>query len=347
MAVRFDAGTDQLTLASAPGSTATITMTAWVRNIEGIGNGTFSRLRAASTVASFTASSGGLNGPQLATTGGTAGPIVVGAGSLPLNSWRRVAVVINGTGSNNCTVYWGDASPASDLTSAVGTVLTGVPTALSIGGRGGGDLTERWGGDMAYKRIWTAAFDHAAVKAELASPTHVVTADIWGAWPLTDASTLTDASGHDRHLTAGSTPVTTVDGPPLSAGATLGVATTASTAQALAGTKTAVLSIATGTGSALALAGQKLASLSTATGTGSAMPVVGAKAATLTSVTAISTVLTLAGVKAASLGVASANSVALPLGSGRDITVTATLDPRRSRAILNERRVFAILEAQP
>lgn len=217
MAVRLDAATDQLALADAPASSAPFTVCGWVRNIELIGFGTIMRLRAAGTVASFTASSGGSNGPQLGTTGGIAGPIVGGGdGSLPADAWRRVAFVIAGSGTDNCTVYWGDDDPATDLLSAVGTVAVGSPTALSIGGRGGGDTTERWGGDLAYPRAWDAVLTAAELKTELASTEAVVTDDLWADWPLEVHTDLTDHSGNGRHLAAGSTSTTTVDGPPLS-----------------------------------------------------------------------------------------------------------------------------------
>lgn len=212
-AVRFDAATDQLALAAAPTSSATITVTAWVRNIESVGNGTFCRLRAAATIASFTASSGGTNGPQLATTGGTAGPHVETGGALPVNAWRRVAFTINGTGAGNCVVYWGDDNPASSALTNTGSVATGAPTALAVGGRGGGDTTERWGGDIAYMRTWEAVLTQAQIQTEWASRTPVVTTNLWADWTLQGATDLADHSGNARNLSAGSTAVTTVAGP--------------------------------------------------------------------------------------------------------------------------------------
>jgi hypothetical protein len=272
MAVRFDAATDQLALASAPASTAAITVTAWAKNVEAIGNGTFLRLRAAGTIASFTASSGGTNGPQLATTGGTAGPIVGGgSGSLPTGSWRRIAVTINGTGAGNCVVYWGDDVGGATVT-ASGSVATGAPTALSVGGRGGGDNTERWGGDLAYLRVWTAVLSQAAIEAEWTSPAPVTTANLWADWPLSADTDLTDHSGNGRHLSAGSTAVTTVSGPPVTSGATLGVAVETSSALALVGGKSSALGVALETATALALVGAKTAALGVAVEQDTALP---------------------------------------------------------------------------
>jgi hypothetical protein len=218
MAVRFDAATDQLSSGSAPASTTAVTVTAWVRNREGVGNGTFLRLRATATIYAFTASGGGTNGPQIATTGGTAGPFVPSVGNaLPIGEWRFVAMTINGTGGGNGTVYH-DIDTGGALSSTSGTVATGVPTALSVGGRGGGDTTERWGGDIAHQRIWTAVLTPTEIAAERDSSVHVRASDLWAAWELPNASTLTDTSGNGRHLTAGETAVTTQDGPLIQSG---------------------------------------------------------------------------------------------------------------------------------
>lgn len=220
MSVRFDAATDQLAIASAPSPTSAITGTAWVRNIEGLSFGTFFRLRAAGTIIALTASSGGLNGPQGNTTGGVAGPYVPGVGdALPVNSWRRIGFKISGT---TCTVYWGDDAGGATGTASA-TVATGSPTDTSVGGRGGGDTSDRWGGDIAHLRFWTAVLSQAEIEAEWASATAVRTSNLWASWPLTDASTLTDASGNGRTLTAGSTAVTTQGDPPI-ASSTTGVA---------------------------------------------------------------------------------------------------------------------------
>lgn len=246
MAVRFNAATDQLALAAAPSSTSAITVTAWVRNQEGVSFGTLLRLRAGGTVFGFTASSSGVNGPQINTTGGAAGPITIGGGdSLPVGSWRFVAMTID---SSNGTVYWDDATGGS-LTTASGTVATGSPTALSVGGRGD-EPSDRWGGDIAHKRIWTAVLTPTEIAAERDSATHVRTSDIWAAWELPDASTLTDSSGNGRHLTAGSTSVDTTDGPAFDPGGTSGAlaGTTAAPSGALTGQHIAAGALAASTG---------------------------------------------------------------------------------------------------
>lgn len=214
-AVRFDAATDQLELAAGL-STDPITVTAWVRNQTANASGTFFRQRAGATVATFCASAGGLNGPQLSTTGGTAGPFIPGVGdALPIGGWRRVGFTISGTGSNNCTCYWGDADPATSLQSVAGTVAVGTGTGTSVGGRGGGDNSESWGGDIAFMRVWAATLTGAEMKTELASRDVVVTSGIWAHWALQGALDLTDHSGNGRGLSVGSTSVTTVSGPPI------------------------------------------------------------------------------------------------------------------------------------
>lgn len=212
-ALRFDIGTDQLEVGQGL-STDPITVTAWIRNQGSVANGTFYRLRAGATIATFCASISGVNGPQLSTTGGTAGPYVPGVGdALPVNGWRRVGFAINGTGSNNCTCYWGDVDPVTALQTIVGTVAVGTATASSVGGRGGGDNSEAWNGDIAFVRVWAVLLTGSQMRAELASRVPVVTSGIWSDWPLQED--LLDHSGNGRHLSAGGTSTTSVSGPPI------------------------------------------------------------------------------------------------------------------------------------
>lgn len=335
MAVRFDAATDQLALADAPASSAPFTACGWVRNVELVGFGTIMRLRAAGTVASFTASSGGSNGPQLATTGGTAGPIVgSGDGSLPADAWRRVAFVIAGSGTDNCTVYWGDDDPATDLLSAVGSVAVGSPTALSIGGRGGGDTTERWGGDLAYPRAWDAVLTATELKAELASTEAVVTDGLWADWPLEVHTDLTDHSGNGRHLTAGSTSTTTVDGPPLVADFELPLdpAAETDTAQLFGATKTQALTPATETATARPLGATKTRAITAAVATEAAQPLGRHKALALGTALETDAASVVGATKTRTLGAATETDQAMPfalpvspLVGGVDVQIKAIM----------------------
>lgn len=213
MAVRFDAATDRLSYAASnPPSTTAITVTAWVYNVGALASGTFCRFYNAGTVASFLCSSGGTNGPILGTTGGSVGPYVAGgSGSLPAGVWRRVGFTIN---AGSCTIFWGDDAFGATATMS-GAVATGQPTGVGVAGRGPADASEWFNGRLAHMRIWSAVLSQTQIESEWASVAPLVTSGLWAAWPLSSAADLNDASGNGRHLVAGSTAVTTEDGPPL------------------------------------------------------------------------------------------------------------------------------------
>jgi hypothetical protein len=107
----------------------------------------------------------------------------------------------------------------------------------------------------------------------------------------------------------------------VTAGATLGIASTTETAQPVTGAKTAILGIAAASEAAQQLIGSKTATLGPASETDGAQALVGAKTATVAPAVEQDTAQALAGVKAGTLGTAGTVEAAQPLTS----TVTATL----------------------
>lgn len=164
----------------------------------------------------------------------------------------------------------------------------------------------------------------------------------------------------------------------VTAGATLGTASSVETAQPVTGTKTATLGTATETGGAQALAGAKTATLApTAEQDGaqslvgakegalgvagtveSAQPLTGTKAGGLTPATAVETAQPLAWLVTAALGTATAVETALPLtgsktatlgtavevDTARPLTVPSTTVPSLERTFMipAERRCLAV-----
>lgn len=128
-----------------------------------------------------------------------------------MGQWSRIAATVSGT---TATLYVADTDQGQ-VTSASGTISTGLPTGLTIAGRSAGDSTEWFSGRLAHMRIWSAVLTGAEIVDEWASLDPVRTDDLWAAWPLEDAADLTDHSGAGRDLAAGTTAVTTEDGPPI------------------------------------------------------------------------------------------------------------------------------------
>jgi hypothetical protein len=303
VAVRFDAASDRVSYtASNPPATFTVVM--WAYNaVDQNTNATFARLHASSgatTVATFATDSDGTSGPGYFTGGGS----IVQATGCPVGAWRKLA--FSRTGSSGAAYV---AAVGGGTEVDTGTVSSGTPDGLTLAGRSAGDNTEWFNGRLAYVRVWSVVLSQAEIEAEWASTTPVRTSGLWADWPLTVHTDLTDHSGNGRNLVAGTTSTTTEDGPPISAGATLGVAMETSTALPLIGRKTRALGVAAETDTALALVGTKRRTL----------------------------------------GVAVEVDTALPLGEpAQDIVLTATLTPRtRHVATVAGRRYVATLEAQP
>lgn len=234
MAVRLDVATDRISLlTSIPDPTTGITIAGWAYvSVDTNTNATLVRLHASSggaTTVTFATDADGLGGPGYFTGGGS----VVSSTNMAVGAWRKVAITCTGTTG---TLY---VAPPGGATEVDGGTVGGAasPTGLTFGARAHNDGSEFLNGRLAYWRFWTSVLSQAQVEAEWLSTTPVVTANLWADWPLATADDLTDHSGNGRDLTAGSTVVTTEDGPPLTndvtgtAVAALGGPTTIATGQ--------------------------------------------------------------------------------------------------------------------
>lgn len=272
MAVRFDAATDRISLiTSVPDPTTGITVAGWAHvSVDTNNNAVFIRIHAsdgASTTINLATDSDGLGGPGYFTGGGS----LVSATNMAVGAWRKVAVTCTGTTG---TLYV--ATPVGATEVDGGTVGGAAsPTGLTFGARAHNDGDESFNGRLAYWRLWTSVLSQAQIEAEWLSTTPVVTANLWADWPLETAADLTDHSGNGRNLTAGSTAVTTEDGPPLAtdvtgtAGANLGGSTATAVGVRVVGavaSSTLVGPVATGSGTR-GVNGAAVAGLSTSVGT--------------------------------------------------------------------------------
>jgi hypothetical protein len=237
VAIRFDVATDRISLLTAiPDPAAGITIAGWAYvSVDTNNNAVFVRVHAAdgaSTTINFATESDGLAGPGYFTGGGS----LVAATGMAVGAWRKVAITCTGTTG---TLYV--ATPGG-VTEVDGGTVGGAasPTGLTFGARAHNDGDEPLNGRLAYWRLWSAVLTQTQVEAEWLSTTPVVTANLWADWPLSSAADLTDHSGNGRHLSAGSTAVTTEDGPPLAAEVT---GTAQATFGALTGTATGVRSV--------------------------------------------------------------------------------------------------------
>lgn len=241
MATRFDADTDRISYAgSVPDPASGFTLTAWAfLSVDRNDNSTFARLFAGSTTATLATDTNGTDGPAYFTAGGS----LVATTDFVVGEWRKVAYSCTGTAGK---VY--AATPAGATEVVSGTVVGAAsPTGITLGGRSPSDATEWFNGRLAYVRVWSAVLSQAQIEAEWVSATPVVTTNLFADWPLADASDLTDHFG-DHDLVAGSTAVTTEDGPPVNTGIT---GSGGGTVPAAAGTGAGeVVAAGTGSGSA-------------------------------------------------------------------------------------------------
>ena len=213
MAVRFDQNSDLISYSSSVFNPATdgFTMTAWT--LVSVDQNTFqtmARLYAgSSTVATLSTRSDGTTGPTYYTVSGS----IEGTGSFTVSEWRKVAWTCSGT---NGKAYFSVPDGATQVFS--GSVSSNsLVDGITLGGRAPNDLSEGLNGRLAYVRVWSDALSQAQIEAEWESVTPVRTTGLWADWVLADALDLTDHSGNGNHLSAGTTPVTTEDGPPISA----------------------------------------------------------------------------------------------------------------------------------
>jgi hypothetical protein len=364
-AARFDANTDRVSYTGSAGNPPdTFTLTLWVYLTVDLNDYT-------SLYRRYT--SGGAGRGQLGTDNdGTTlvwWPSGVSLGvSMVVGEWRRVAVVCSGA-----TVTTYAATPAGPTVVASGSSGTvAAANQVTLSGVSVGNGSEWINGRMAYVRTWSAALSQAEIEAEWASTAPVRTSGLWANWPL--STNLLDVSGNDRHLAAGSTPVTfTEDGPPLTAsearsgavtltataGLTRSTAKTAAGAARLAaaaavtrtGAKTVGGDAAVAAAAGVGVAGTRAATGTAPAGAAASVIVVGAR----TSLGAVGlpsgAALTVSGTSARAGIVRLAVSAVVHAASAadaRDITLSAELAPQgRITSALGARRWTAHLEAQP
>jgi hypothetical protein len=122
-------------------------------------------------------------------------------GQLDAGVWATVHYVYDGT---NLRIYqdgvkFYDAPHGQAADAAISlTALIASP----------GVYDSYWRGDMEALAAWERAFDDSEVAADVAYLEPQDTANLWGFWPLDDASDVADASGNGRDLTAVGTPTT-------------------------------------------------------------------------------------------------------------------------------------------
>jgi hypothetical protein len=220
MSQRADQATDRVSYtASPPPAPATaFTVCFWARlRVDRDDFSTMLRLHSSSggstTVNLATGSSG--TTPVVVSPGNTGG--IVGADALAVDTWRMIAVTIAGTGATGGKIYTKSIGGSTNV--VTGQVSGGAtPDGITLFGRSVGDATEWFNGGLAYVRIWSAVLSQAEIEAEWASATIVRTSGVWANWPM--LTNILDISGNGRHLSAGSTALSTEDDPPLAANVT-------------------------------------------------------------------------------------------------------------------------------
>lgn len=211
MAVRFDASTDRLHyIGTLPNPAATgLTILGWWRVRVDVNNyQTYYRTSGADgtpTIHSIATDFSEIDVNVYTPTG-----FIENTYLNSVDEWIAIAVVDTGAG---VTQYVRPAD-GSTLTNS-GSVASGAPGQICIGGRSQNDSSETLNGNAAYVRIFAGSLTQAQVEAEWNSSTPLITSSLFADYPLLTAADIRDHSGNGRHLTAGSTPVTTEDGPPI------------------------------------------------------------------------------------------------------------------------------------
>lgn len=208
MAVRFAGPTDQLTYSgSLPGTAGGITVVFWVYlSVDRDANSCVTRLSASGTsIVYLTTGSDGTVMVWFSLAGS-----IITAFNLAPGAWHRIAAThAAGTG----TLYTATATGATNVDT--GTITTGSPGDLGIGGRGPGDTSEPFNGRVGAYKLYAGVLTQAEIEAEWQQMVPRRTAGLHAWYPLLDSSDRTDYSGNGRTLTAGATAATTEDGPPI------------------------------------------------------------------------------------------------------------------------------------
>lgn len=193
MAIRFDAADDRTYIAAAlpdPAVTGLTILGWWRVRVDRVDYSAYYRTSTAgSTIHTVETHATGL-GVNVFTGSGE----IVDTYVNTVDEWVGIAVVDDGSGTVTHHVR-----PLGGVTnSKSGTIATGTPDQLCLGGRSQSDATEWFNGNAAHVRVFAAALSQTEIEAEWASPTTVLTA--WADFPLVDS--LQDSSGNSRHLTA-------------------------------------------------------------------------------------------------------------------------------------------------
>lgn len=139
-----------------------------------------------------------------------ANPTGITGADLALNTWYYLAGVIAGTAA---ALYRSPLGGPSAYTA--GTITPGAtPSGFTVLGRSVGDTSETVNGDMAYDRMWAAALTQAQLDAERDASVPVLSAGLFGSWPLPSAADLTDHA-NARNLVANAGALGSADDPPL------------------------------------------------------------------------------------------------------------------------------------
>lgn len=215
MSLRADETTDRAsyTATPPPDPATAFTATFWARlRVDRDDFSTMMRLHSSSgsttRVTLATNSSGTV--PAIFSPGNTGG--VIGSDALVVDEWRMIAISVAGTGATDGAIYTRVIDGDTHVTT--GAVTGGaVPDGITLFGRSVSDASEWFNGSLAHFRVWSAELTQEEIEAEWNSTTPVRTADLWAAWPLSED--LNDTSGNNRHLSAGVTPLTVEDDPPI------------------------------------------------------------------------------------------------------------------------------------
>lgn len=215
MSIRFDAAADRLTYTGSPPVPASgLTITGWVKvQVDRNDWSTWIRLYDSgfSTVANAATDSDGLQGNSYFTAGGS----VLNGQTLSVGTWAAVAIAHNVGTTGKSYVRLSGVTTASS-----GTVSSGTPAGLCIGGRDSTDANEWFNGEIAQIRIWSSELSQAQIEAEWASSTPVISSGLYANWPLTNATDLTDTVASRVLTTPNGTGQTTgTDDPPNSGAA--------------------------------------------------------------------------------------------------------------------------------
>lgn len=217
MSIRFDTSTDRITwTGTAPTPSSGITILFWAYVSTDLNaNSTYMRLHTSSggtTVVTLATNTDGTT-PSCFTVGGT----VVGPTNPGAATWARVAYTITGTTAKVYTALT-DTGATNSTTGTAGSSASTAPlSGYTVGGRSSSDASERFDGRIAYLRVWSTVLTQSEIETEWMSATPVRTSLLFADYPLETASDLTDHSGNGRHLSAGTSPVTSEADPPLPA----------------------------------------------------------------------------------------------------------------------------------